>query len=431
MHTRSLFAKGVLLLAALACREDSLTPTDPSTTHQQDIAGTREALTFLQLSAGSAHTCGVTTEFRAYCWGNNNYGQLGNGSHTGPDECYSSSCSTRPVAVIGGKSFKTVTVNGNSSCGVTTDNRAYCWGSNASGQLGVGTLKGPDTCGTAGCSTKPTAVVGGRQFRQVNTGGLHTCGVTVDNRAFCWGLNDYGQLGNGTNSGEVICPGERPCTTRPVAVLGDRRFRQLSPGTRHTCGITTDSVAYCWGRDRWGELGDGSGTEPNTCFSDPCSTRPVKVAGGWRFRQLDAGYVHTCAVTPGNRAFCWGYGREGAIGDGTTSHRFTPRAVAGGLYFSRVTAGAAYTCGETTVNRAYCWGEGLAGQLGDGTRTSHLIPVAVVGGLTFGQLSAGGTHTCGKASAGLAYCWGDNIYGSLGDGTTSSRLRPTPVVSPT
>jgi alpha-tubulin suppressor-like RCC1 family protein len=122
---------------------------------------------------------------------------------------------------------------------------------------------------------------------------------------------------------------------------------------------------------------------------------------------------------------------QGQIGNGKTYLKsFWPRRVAGDLSFERVTAGRYHTCGETTSNRAYCWGYGGEGQLGDGTTTGRLTPVAVAGGLSFRQVSAGEWHTCGQTSTGLGYCWGRNSSGQLGDGTTTNRLRPRAVIGP-
>jgi alpha-tubulin suppressor-like RCC1 family protein len=143
---------------------------------------------------------------------------------------------------------------------------------------------------------------------------------------------------------------------------------------------------------------------------------------------VDTGGGHTCAVTTDNRAFCWGNGRQGAVGNGKAYLSFWPKAVAGGLSFERVTTGASHTCGETTDNRAYCWGYNVEnGAVGDGTTTMRLTPVAVAGGHFFRQVSAGASHTCGRTAASVAYCWGGNLYGQLGDGTTASSSTPVPV----
>jgi alpha-tubulin suppressor-like RCC1 family protein len=194
-----------------------------------------------------------------------------------------------------------------------------------------------------------------------------------------------------------------------VAVARGHRFRQVSAGGSHTCAVTTSNLAYCWGDNEYGQIGDSTEL--------PRRLRPSRVAGGRQFRQVDAGTYHSCGVTVGERAFCWGNGRDGQIGNGRTYLSFWPRAVAGGLNFERVSAGLFHTCGETTTNRAYCWGSNTFGQVGDGTETfERLTPTAVAGGLHFTQLSVGEWHSCGNTSAGVAYCWGDDFFAQLGDG---------------
>jgi alpha-tubulin suppressor-like RCC1 family protein len=256
-------------------------------------------------------------------------------------------------------------------------------------------------------------------FYQVSAGNDHTCGVTTDNRAFCWGF--YGlsgpiALGDGSNTGSLT----------PVAVAGTLAFRQVTAGYNHTCGVTTDNRAFCWGNNKVGQIGDST-----TVYR---RVKPTLVARQHQYRLVDAGRNYNCAVTTDDRAFCWGEGRLGQIGNGKLAFYFWPRAVAGGLLFSRVSAGAYHTCGETTTNRAYCWGTGGSGQLGDGTYTANqLTPVAVVGGLAFAQVSAGSFQTCGKTPASVAYCWGSNFYGELGDGTGGLPARsstPVPVAGP-
>jgi alpha-tubulin suppressor-like RCC1 family protein len=393
------------LLAFIACR-DSEAPTSPELVPALATAST--ALSFDQVSAGSRHTCGVTAEHRAYCWGWNFYGQLGNGESTDPGSGTIAPDRHAPVPVLTDLRFRQVSAGTYHTCGVTTDFQAYCWGSNADGSLGDGTTTDRVT---------PVPVAGGHQFRLVDAGDAHTCGVSYpDNLAYCWGVNSRGAIGDG-----VLTLGKR---LTPSAVAGGRQFRQVAAGLDHTCGVTTTNRAFCWGSDSVGQLGDSNSA---TLYS----FAPVAVAGSRRFRQVDAGAAFTCAVTTTERAFCWGSGREGQIGDGRTFLRFWPRAVAGGHSFERVTTGYTHTCGEATDNRAYCWGHGA---LGDGTTTQRLTPTLVAGGHFFSQVSAGGSefgsHTCGKTGAGVAFCWGWNEYGQVGDGTTTSRLKPRAVVGP-
>jgi alpha-tubulin suppressor-like RCC1 family protein len=169
-------------------------------------------------------------------------------------------------------------------------------------------------------------------FHQVSATGFHTCGVTTDHRAYCWGHNAGGALGDGTTALRYT----------PVAVLGGLQFRQISTNGAHTCAITLDNLAYCWGVNDEGQLGDG------TLIG---RTAPVPVAGGLRFLQVGAGSSHTCGLTsPDRRAYCWGLG--GALGDGTTTRRRTPVPVAGGRQFRVVAAGQAHTCGVTLSDKA-------------------------------------------------------------------------------
>jgi alpha-tubulin suppressor-like RCC1 family protein len=387
---RSTPVLAALLLGSLGCREDADSPTAPQTGPALATSAT-PALTFYQVSGGDLHSCGVTTDNRAYCWGRNIFGALGDGTITDR---------LTPVAVAGALHFRQVSADKFHTCGVTTDYRVYCWGSNSNGELGDGTTTQRLT---------PVPVAGGHQFRQVDAGENHTCAVSYpDNRAYCWGANSSGQLGNPTIYYSLS----------PVAVTSTLSFRQVAAGVNHTCGVTTENRAYCWGSNIRGEVGDSS-----TADYRPT---PSAVAGTRRFRQVDAGDRFSCAVTTTDRAFCWGEGRAGQIGDGKTYLRFWPRAVAGGFSFARVTTGANHTCAETTENRAYCWGVN-GGMLGDGTTTQRLTPVAVVGGLFFSQVSAGGAHTCGRTGAGIAYCWGGNFDGELGEGTTITRLVPVKV----
>jgi alpha-tubulin suppressor-like RCC1 family protein len=312
-----------------------------------------------------------------------------------------------PTLVAGGLLFKQVSAGYAYTCAVTTGKRAYCWGYNGFRALG-------DDSG-AEAQLTPVPVAGSRGFRQISAGAGQTCALTAatPSKVYCWGT---GFLGNGTQF-----------SSTPVLVSGARAYRQVSVGSGqsvgsgHVCGVTTTYKVFCWGYNNYGQLGNGAA-------SDFIAVNPVAVAGTFQYLQVSAGLYHTCAVTIADKAFCWGNGRRGQIGDGKTNLRFTPRAVAGGLSFDRVTAGDFHTCGETTGNRAYCWGLNEMGQLGDGTFTQRLVPTAVSGGLFFRQVDTGSRHTCGVASSSLVWCWGLNASGELGSETNDYRSRnPTAV----
>jgi alpha-tubulin suppressor-like RCC1 family protein len=384
------------VLSGASCRDDEIAgPTPPESEPALAATATTASLSFRQVNTGDGHACGVTTDSLAYCWGWNHYGQLGDGTTTSPR--------FTPVAVGGGLRFRTVTAGADHSCGVATNGRAYCWGHNWLGALGDGTTTNRLT---------PTAVQGGLSFRNVSAGDSYTCGVTTGDKAYCWGFGHYGQLGGGTF-------GDWPPVRTPAAVAGGLRFQLVSAGTRHTCGLTTAHRAYCWGDNQYGQLGD------STNFTS--RSAPVRVAGGRSYRWVDAGHLHTCAVTTDGRAFCWGNGRAGQLGTGKTYLSFWPRRVAGGLLFRNITAGVVHSCGVRTDGRSYCWGSNQYGQLGDGTTTQRLTPVVVAGGLSFARLSGGAAFSCGLTTGARAYCWGGNWVGQLGDGTRTDRPAPVAV----
>ncbi|MFL5495998.1 MAG: RCC1 domain-containing protein [Gemmatimonadales bacterium] len=202
--------------------------------------------------------------------------------------------------------------------------------------------------------------------------------MTTGSAAYCWGYNVFGQLGKGTSTGPEICPGGEPCSTRPVKVVGGLAFGRISAGSNHSCGVNGSNVAYCWGLNDSGELGINTSEGPETCAGvSDCSTRPVRVVGGLSFRGVTAGGGYTCGATTADVAFCWGTNNLGQLGDGTTILRLRPVPVAGGLAFRQVNAGGFHSCGVNRTYVAYCWGENDRGQLGDGTTINRRQPVAV------------------------------------------------------
>jgi alpha-tubulin suppressor-like RCC1 family protein len=420
MHTctvtrRRAAVLGIALVVAGGCREDIGSPTAPDL--GPALEGTPAVtLSFRQVSAGFAHACGVTTDDRAFCWGFNDKGQLGIGTNAGPQRCSGIACSTRPVAVAGGLRFRQVSAGG----GDFTNSGHSCGVTTANRVFCWGDNRdGQLGDGTFRNRLVPVRVDAvGLEFRGVSAGVRHTCGVTTDNRVFCWGNNGQGRLGDGTIGID------RP---RPVAVTGDLFFRQVSPGADYTCGVTTANRAFCWGNDSFGQLGTTGAPQGI----------PVAVSGGHRFRQVTTSmafhHPFTCAVTTDDRAFCWGIGEFGELGNGEDLNvvHYSPTAVAGGLLFRQVNANDNHTCGVTTGNLSYCWGANHQGQLGDGTTTRHVVPAPVAGGLQFRRTDGGQNFSCAVTTDDRAFCWGDNRLGQLGDGTKTDRLRPTPLAGAT
>lgn len=259
------------------------------------------------VSVGASFVCGTTTDMRAYCWGSNEAGQLG--AQTS-ETCSSGPCATRPVRVSGPSTWSSITTGAAHTCGLTSSGDAYCWGSNFWGQVGNGSRSEANETRT------PVPVVGGLTFAFIAAGG-HTCGVTQEGRAYCWGSNAIDQLGVGpTVLGPQNCTATiHPCSRTPAAVTGSLRFTTLSPGPGYTCGIAVDRAAYCWGDNTWGQLGTG-GTER--------ANAPARVSGGLAFRTMSTGGIATvaglaaitCGVTTEGAAYCWGSNRHGELGSG-------------------------------------------------------------------------------------------------------------------
>ncbi len=299
---------------------------------------------FAQLASYGRHTCGLATDGQAYCWGYNGWGQVG---AAGGERI------TTPAAVFGGTRFRSITTGGDHSCGVTTDGQALCWGAGASGELGTG---------TTAAQTTPTAVAGGRTFAGLDAGTSLTCGVTTGGAALCWGLNSAGQLGNGPAGGDVRF------SATPVAVVGGIAFGSISTGSQQACGVSTTGQGYCW----------GVGTEVLGLDAVPGSNvaSPSPVSGGLTFRSIETGSAHTCGVTTDAAVWCWGSNRFGQLGGAAGSASTRPVRAGGTLTAAEVkVAGVATGLGghscAIAVDRltTYCWGLNSTGQLGSGTTT--------------------------------------------------------------
>ncbi|HUU92136.1 MAG TPA: hypothetical protein VM238_13115, partial [Phycisphaerae bacterium] len=252
-------------------------------------------------------------------------------------------------------------------------------------------------------------------FTNVSAFYNHACALTNTGEVYCWGRNNYGQLGDGTTQ-------NRPYA---VKVLGLENVTMLAAGFYHTCGIVANGTAYCWGWNGYGQLGDGT-----------TANRYTAVVAGWglNFTYISAGAYSTCGIVANGTAYCWGYNNYGQLGDGTTTDRSRPSNVtdSGDLNFSKVSISYVHACGISTNGTVYCWGRGARGALGtNATSSTNTTPVEILIKLNATEVKAGGAadeeFSCALVTNGTIYCWGYGGSGRLGTGDSTSRNLSTAV----
>lgn len=264
------------------------------------------------LVSGYHHNCGLrSADGGAECWGSNYHGQVGNGGE--PSEVRT------PVSVSGDLTFSSLAAGGVHTCGADEQGTAHCWGWNGYGQLGIG-----DTEGLDDERLTPQEVIGGLSFVSLALGDYHSCGVRADGTAYCWGGDGFGQLGSGGTTPDLCRDaqgGESPCSLSPQEVSGGLSFERLAGGGWHTCGIVEGGAVYCWGLNDRGQLGIGVRSEP--------VLEPRRIVSELTFASLAAGFGHTCGITTEDTAYCWGQNNYGQLGDGTLVDRPIPVRVLG------------------------------------------------------------------------------------------------------
>jgi alpha-tubulin suppressor-like RCC1 family protein len=376
--------------------------------------GVLSGATLTQISAGNGFTCALAGTGAAYCWGSNASGQLGNNSTVG---------SSVPVAVytggvLAGVRLTQIATGQNSACALASTGAAYCWGANGSGQLGNGT----SAQSSVPVAVSTSGVLAGVTLAQITVGAVYACALGSTGAGYCWGANGNGQLGNGT-AGITYNP-------LPVTVTTSATLTQIIAGAGVTCALASSGAGYCWGANGNGQLGNNSTAQ--SAVPVPVSTSGV--LSGVTLTQVAPGNNFSCALGSTGAAYCWGAGASGQLGDNSTAQSLVPVAVTtsgvlAGKTLTQISAGSnSYdVCAQDSTGAAFCWGTNASGQLGNpATSLNFKVPVAVAA--PAGTISAGWNHTC-RITSGRAFCWGDNTYGELGNNSTTQSLAPVAVTT--
>jgi len=366
------------------------TPDDPSSVDSTipvkvvQATGVMAGKKIVKVFVAQYHSCALSDDGYMYCWGYNSNGQLGTGNTTD---------SPVPVQVGGALANKTITDiggSGNSSCAIAL-NKIYCWGYNSKGQLGKNftgnssptSLNYSPALVTAGntATTLPTAY----SATALSTSGsraMFMCAV-ADGKAFCWGQNDVGSVGDGT--GTTNATRNLPTKVVDTGVLNGKTVTAISQdgyssvasgGFAHVCAVASGGV-YCWGENAYGQLGNNTTTNSNVPVAVIATAG--EVLNGKTIQEVQVGLRHSCVRASGG-AYCWGLNSSGQVGDGSNTQRNKPVAVsqqAGMLTASNVIsigAGSNRGCAVVTDGRTFCWGLNTSGQIGDGTKISRNVP---------------------------------------------------------
>ena len=413
---------------------DATTYTTAPSSTPIDLGAGRTAV---EISGSGNHTCVILDNGDLKCWGENSHGQIGNEGNPSVDyslpqtvsggfswAATSNAVASGDVSVFSYSSDK-LTGGGWHFCALQDDDQPFCWGASGSGQLGVGA-----TSHTYGRPT-PSQVLHPANVTSMSGGGFHTCAIREDGSLICWGSDQYGQLGNGGNGYWDNSPGDQATPPLESALdLGPNRTAlEVSAGADHTCVILDNGDIKCWGSNQYGQLGNG---QTSYEYSIPSSV--VDLGDGRTAVSLGKGGTsyHACAILDNGDLKCWGRDDYGQIGDGGTvsqqypynygdylSEPSDPIDLGTGRTAVAVALGAYFTCAILDNGSVKCWGQDFYGQLGDGGTSTHMgspVSVDLGPGRTAVAITASREHACAILDTGDVKCWGANGKGQLGLG---------------
>ncbi|MDH5718124.1 MAG: DUF4215 domain-containing protein, partial [Spirochaetia bacterium] len=419
---------------------------------------------FIQITPGMNHTVAIKADGTLWAWGNNDYGQLGDGTK---------SERSVPIQIGYGNNWSKISAGFYHSLAIKTDGTLWAWGKNFSGRLGDGTTTD---------RYAPVQIGSATNWNYISAGGFHSMALNSNGEIYAWGYNAYGQLGNGSVSNLLI-----------PTKIGTAAWVDISCGENFSTGIQSDGTLWAWGRNNYGQLGDNSTVNVTTgpakigtlttwikvsagafhvialqssggnttlwswgnneygqlgqniaidagsaCASgNNCILSPAQestLSNNWQ--NIDAGGFHNMATQSDGTLWVWGFNGWGILGNGTQTHERQPIKPWNNNTWNIISAGAYHSTAILNDGMILLWGWGRDGQLGDGDMITWLIPTTVsylnkmiipgqIGtNNTWQSISTGGSHTLAIKSDGTLWAWGENSSGQLGDGTTINRDTP-------
>ena len=374
------------------------------------MSGLGAGETLIQISLGTNFGCALDSANAVYCWGLNTSGQVGNpatGTHF-----------VVPTAVT---SQSTISAGYTHSC-LIRNGKGYCWGDNSDGELGNNSTASSSTPVAVSIS----GVLAGVILTQIVAGYYFSCALSSTGTVYCWGFNADGELGNNSTTNSSV-----PVAVSTSGVLSGVSVTQITADSGYNaCALGSNGQAYCWGRNSDGQLGNNTVTSSSV----PVAVSTAGVLSGVTVTQVSVGNDLACALGTTGLAYCWGLNSNGELGNNSTTNSSVPVAVSttgvlSGATLTQISAGNVFACTLGSTGAAYCWGYNASGQLGNGSATSSAVPVAVtatgvLAGTTLTGVSAGASFTCALGGTGVPYCWGLDSSGQLGNSSTTHQQRP-------
>ncbi len=377
--------------------------------------------TITAVFTGGAHTVVQAGDGKLYAWGAGGHGQLGDGvtNRLAPSAVATS-------GALGGKTITALAAGNSHTLALASDGTLLAWGYNLYGQLGDGTTSHramPVVALTA------SGALANKVVSAIAAGANHSVALTSDGAVYAWGSNGgYGQLGHGNFADSSV-----PVPVTATGALAGKTVTAIAAGAEHTVVLAQDGTLHAWGDNAYGQLGDGTSSDHWT----PTTVNMNGALAGKTITVIAAGAHHTVALASDGSIYAWGRNEFGQLGDGTAMARAAPVAVTmsgalAGKTVTAIAAGAGHTLALASDGTLYAWGQNTWGQLGDGGTLGQRTPVAVtMSGVLAGKavvaIAAGSGHSVALTSDGGLYAWGYNFYGQLGDGTVSSRTTPVMV----